>query len=1247
MKLRLSFLFLLFYINQYSFSQELCPPSGINVFGGDQENIISWGEPVGNIGCGDYAVDQLPYSHEGNTTGAPSDIWETTYENGAVAYTLNVSQTTTFDITLCSPNTTYDCFLEIFTNDQTCENSASTGTFNDDGPTCPESPAPYAPSEILGETLQPGQYYLVVSGFGSNEGPYEIFVTESARNSNSLDYSIKTNWEQQQNKMLDHGFSNNDIEDRTSFVMSSDRYAIQNTSRDIPEECGTFATYEVYNAVDNTLLASTAGLSFTHGDLTNGSEYCYYVKTLYDEGYSEATETGCGTPNSWEPAPPTNVYAEVWDEEISLYWTSPDVPNLGVPYSESFDEGGLLDLWLVDGGDNWLYDQASGNPAPSMIFNWSPSVQNYDQSLYAPVIPLGELTSLTLSFDYELNIWDPSGAEFFSVEYKTGSDADWTVLELFDNAGESFDFTNYSYDLTGLSGSLFFRFRAYGADSFDLNWHRVDNFSVSAPGRDTRNEYDFMGYNVYVDGTLNNSEVFDSTNYTVFDLNNELEYVFGVSAVYEGAVGEANYESALINVSAQPVYVFGDVTGVVTDPNGDLLENVLVSSGNTSSTTDADGVYELFNLNVGINSVQVRSDGFYTLTEDVEIFAQADPTLQNFVMSPDMPNPVGLEANPLDEEIYLAWRSPGNGEELEFQYYEGELANAFYFNDTYEDGFAHGTKFIVGGSFDVLAASVKVLSEGDQFWPWPNDTHGPIRVLVFDDLNGVPGSLLYDEETVAENGWATVYPNIQGLEGSFYVIASHAAGWTDPEGYAIDGNVDYPDNMVSFVEGEWFYGDYLGYGGDYMTAAQVMSYGGGVTSLSSSNETPTNLDNSNAILSSSFISSTMHLTPSNENFVEVSNPTYPSVETVLSSRDDELLEYYVYEVDADGTETFVVAVTDTFATVVAYPNYIEYCYSVSAIWNTENYGVLESRQSNVACAVPYALGDADFDSDTDINDVLAVVDFILEEDFPTEDEFRNVDVNMDEEINIADVIMMVDIIYGGNARTMAFDMNEIAYVDLIQDYQNSKLGIVIEYGGPVRGIELELEFDPETVNILSTGLSKFQNDVMVNSKRIEDGKLKVVAANLNSGLIEGDQNMYLDLPIQFNGNDYQVSTVSLKDIKIVGADGNIIRSLSRTESSDVKAIPVNFALQQNFPNPFNPSTEIRFDLPENDHVTLAVYNMMGQKIKTLATGNMTPGYHSIIWNGTNDTGAKVATGMYFYSINTKNFQSIKKMLFLK
>ena len=59
MKIRLTFLTLLFSFNQYSFSQELCPPSSINVFGGDQQNIVSWGEPVGNIGCGDYAINDI------------------------------------------------------------------------------------------------------------------------------------------------------------------------------------------------------------------------------------------------------------------------------------------------------------------------------------------------------------------------------------------------------------------------------------------------------------------------------------------------------------------------------------------------------------------------------------------------------------------------------------------------------------------------------------------------------------------------------------------------------------------------------------------------------------------------------------------------------------------------------------------------------------------------------------------------------------------------------------------------------------------------------------------------------------------------------------------------------------------------------------------------------------------------------------------------------------------------------------
>jgi hypothetical protein len=99
-----------------------------------------------------------------------------------------------------------------------------------------------------------------------------------------------------------------------------------------------------------------------------------------------------------------------------------------------------------------------------------------------------------------------------------------------------------------------------------------------------------------------------------------------------------------------------------------------------------------------------------------------------------------------------------------------------------------------------------------------------------------------------------------------------------------------------------------------MTAAQVMSYGGGMESLSSSGEMPTG-SNFEINLSSSVIFNTQDLISVNDNFVEVTNPPYPSVHIGSSNRDDELVGYNVYEVGLDGTETYVATTLDTFTTV--------------------------------------------------------------------------------------------------------------------------------------------------------------------------------------------------------------------------------------------------------------------------------------------------------------------------------------------
>lgn len=93
--------------------------------------------------------------------------------------------------------------------------------------------------------------------------------------------------------------------------------------------------------------------------------------------------------------------------------------------------------------------------------------------------------------------------------------------------------------------------------------------------------------------------------------------------------------------------------------------------------------------------------------------------------------------------------------------------------------------------------------------------------------------------------------------------------------------------------------------------------------------------------------------------------------------------------------------------------------------------------------------------------------------------------------------------------------------------------------------------------------------------------------------------------------------------------------------------PEKFELFQNYPNPFNPETMIRFDLPEPCHVSLKIYNISGQGIKTLFDAKLSPGFHSTEWKGEDDIGHQVTSGMYFYHLKTAKFTSTRKMLFLR
>jgi hypothetical protein len=98
--------------------------------------------------------------------------------------------------------------------------------------------------------------------------------------------------------------------------------------------------------------------------------------------------------------------------------------------------------------------------------------------------------------------------------------------------------------------------------------------------------------------------------------------------------------------------------------------------------------------------------------------------------------------------------------------------------------------------------------------------------------------------------------------------------------------------------------------------------------------------------------------------------------------------------------------------------------------------------------------------------------------------------------------------------------------------------------------------------------------------------------------------------------------------------------------------PKEFALSQNYPNPFNPTTNIKYALPVDSRVTMDLYNVLGQRVRTLVNDNMQAGYHAAEWDGTDNAGQRLASGMYLLQMsakgtNGKSFNELRKLMMLK
>lgn len=163
-------------------------------------------------------------------------------------------------------------------------------------------------------------------------------------------------------------------------------------------------------------------------------------------------------------------------------------------------------------------------------------------------------------------------------------------------------------------------------------------------------------------------------------------------------------------------------------------------------------------------------------------------------------------------------------------------------------------------------------------------------------------------------------------------------------------------------------------------------------------------------------------------------------------------------------------------------------------------------------------------------------------------------------------------------------------------------------------------------NVVSTGLSGYGG--LYELPQLPNGTYTLKASLVGYTTQQYGQGIQINLN---NGTVVSGIDFSLSAVLDVGHHGT----------------PKMFALDQNHPNPFNPSTTIRYVVPSTGHVTLSVYNMLGQKIRTLVDETKSAGAWDVVWNGRNEAGQLVASGVYLYKLQAGGRTSARKMTLLK
>ena len=164
-----------------------------------------------------------------------------------------------------------------------------------------------------------------------------------------------------------------------------------------------------------------------------------------------------------------------------------------------------------------------------------------------------------------------------------------------------------------------------------------------------------------------------------------------------------------------------------------------------------------------------------------------------------------------------------------------------------------------------------------------------------------------------------------------------------------------------------------------------------------------------------------------------------------------------------------------------------------------------------------------------------------------------------------------------------------------------------------------------------------EKQIYLSARDQQAGQILVEWADLGSQNME--KLIFISQSLDRSNTNVTVTYTIFDDQKEIISRGKQMVAL--------KAVPDSYALHNNFPNPFNPTTNIIYDLPKSGHVSLVIYDLLGSEVITLVNERMESGYYAARWNGHNHRGQSVSAGIYFYHLQTGEYSKAQKMLLVK